>query len=455
MRVFPKKSDEDEEAEMDQWTEFSLELSEMLRWLEERQKLGVKRGLENTRATLERFGNPHREVPCLHIAGTNGKGSLCTYLSSVLEEAGYRVGLFTSPFIETFRERFQINHENIPESRLCELLKRGREIVEELEGEGISPTYFEILTALCFEYFRREAVDIAVIEVGLGGLFDATNVIEKPLASFLVTIDYDHMEYLGETLEEIAHHKAGIIKPRCPVYAYPNRPEVLQVFRKEALRKESPIEVLEREEVKVLSVDEEGTRFSFREYSEMSLAMWGAHQAFNASLAILGLEDLRRRGMLDFSEDALRRGLQQAKLIARLEILQRRPVVLIDGSHNAEGIHALKDALSTVHCRRKILGLGILKDKNYREMISDLVPLADEVVVTEIPMPRSLRAEELYEEVKKLHSKVERERDISKALEKTLAKATPEDLILWCGSLYLVGEVRRAYFRKYGEGLEC
>ena len=434
---------------------FDLELSEELEWLEARERFGIKLGLENTRILLERFGNPHQNVPCLHIAGTNGKGSLCTYLSCVLEEAGYKVGLFTSPFIETFRERFQINHRNISESTLLDLLQRMHPTVDELEAEGISPTYFEILTVMCFEYFRQEAVEIAVMEVGLGGLYDSTNVIEHPLASFIATIDYDHMDYLGETLPEIAAQKAGIIKPGSPVYCYPNRPEVIQVFRETATRTASPMEVLEGNEVEVSAVSLEGTRFSYREFKDLTLSMWGAHQAFNASLAILGLTDLRRQGVLDFSDENLCRGLERAKLIARLEILRRNPILLIDGSHNAEGIHALKEALSTVNYRRLILGIGILKDKNYREMISELIPLADEVVVTEIPMPRSLKAEELYEEVATIHSNAEWEREISVALKKTMDKAKKEDLILWCGSLYLVGEVRKAYFREYGEGLEC
>lgn len=434
---------------------FDLELSEELEWLEARERFGIKLGLENTRILLERFDNPHRTVPCLHIAGTNGKGSLCTYLSCVLEEAGYKVGLFTSPFIETFRERFQINHQNISESTLLKLLQRMHPIVDELEAQDISPTYFEILTVMCFEYFRQEEVEVAVMEVGLGGLYDSTNVIEHPLASFIATIDYDHMDYLGNTLPEIATQKAGIIKPGAPVYCYPNRPEVTEVFRETASRTGSPMEVLDGNDVEVHEVSLEGTRCSYRGFKDLTLSMWGAHQAKNASLAILGLTDLQRREVLHFSEEELCRGLQRAKLIARLEILQRDPIFLIDGSHNAEGIHALKEALSTVNYRRLILGIGILKDKNYKEMISELVPLADEVVVTEIPMPRSLKAEELYEEVSKLHSKVEREREISVALEKTVAKAGKEDLILWCGSLYLVGEVRKTYFIKYGEGLKC
>lgn len=428
---------------------FALELSEELDWLESRERFGIKLGLENTRLLLEQFDNPHRAVPCLHVAGTNGKGSLCTYLSSVLEESGYKVGLFISPFIETFRERFQINHQNISEKTLLKLLQRTHRAVDELEAQGIAPTYFEILTVMCFEYFRQEAVEVAVIEVGLGGLYDSTNVIENPQACFISTIDYDHIEYLGETLPEIATQKAGIIKPNAPVYCYPNRSEVLQVFKETALQTASPMKVLDKNEVTVQSVSVKGTQFSYREFKNLTLSMWGAHQALNASLAILGLTDLRNKGVLKFSDEELRRGLERAKLIARLEILQYDPILLIDGAHNAEGIHALKEALSTVNYRRLILGIGILKDKNYREMIAKLVPLADEIVVTEIPMPRSLKAEELYEEVIKLNLNTELEKDISVALEKTIAKAKKDDLILWCGSLYLVGDVRKAYFSKY------
>lgn len=422
-----------------------LELSEEMAWLEERERFGIKLGLDNTYALLERFHNPHKELSCLHIAGTNGKGSLCTYLSYVLEEAGYQVGLFTSPFIGSFNERFQINRQNISKEDLLLLLKEMHAIVDEMEREDISPTYFEVLTVLCFEYFRRKRVDFAVIEVGLGGLYDSTNVIERPLASFISTIHYDHTEYLGDTLEEIAEQKAGIIKEDSFVFCYPNEQNVIKVFRKKAKLYHSKFFVLDKKDVRIGSVEPGNTVFSYKEKKNLSLCMWGEYQAFNASLAVLGLEKLKEEGRLNFTEENLYSGLKKARLTARLEVLGKEPFFILDGAHNVEGVSALRKAIKNLKYGRLVLGLGILKDKNYRDMIKALVPLADEIVTTEIPVQRSLKAKELYEEVSQISSHVYCESSIEKAVEKSRRIAGKEDLILWCGSLYLAGEIRKLY----------
>lgn len=420
-----------------------LELLEEMDWLEKRERFGIKLGLDNTYALLERFGNPHKKLSCLHIAGTNGKGSLCTYLSYVLEEAGYKVGLFTSPFIGSFEERFQINHNNILKEDLLTLLKDMHIIIDEMEKEDICPTYFEVLTVLCFEYFSRQKVDFAVIEVGLGGLYDSTNVIEHPLAVFISTINYDHMEFLGDTLEKIAEQKAGIIKDGSFVFCYPNKDEVIEIFKRQAKLHHSKIAVLDKQDIRIEKVEVGNTVFSYRDKKDIVLSMWGEHQAFNASLAILGLETLKKEGSVNFSSKQLYLGLKKARLTARLEMLSREPFFLLDGAHNPEGIFALKKALENIKYKRLILGLCILKDKQYKDMISLLVPLADEIITTEIPMQRSLKAEELYMEVSQINSHVYCEGNIEKAVEKSIEIANKEDLILWCGSLYLAGEVRK------------
>ncbi len=424
----------------------NLELSEETAWLNARMQLGIKPGLENIRALLSRLGNPHKEYPCLHIAGTNGKGSLCAYLSCVLENAGYKTGLFTSPAIETLTEQFRINRKNIPDSELLSVLKHIHSIVDDMEKHNMFPTYFEIITAIGFEYFKRRNADIAVIETGMGGLYDSTNVIEKPLASFITTIDYDHTDYLGDTLEKIAEHKAGIIKKDSYVFCYPNGSNITDIFKKAAKNAGSQIYVLNESEINSGSVSLTETVFSYGKFKDIHLSMCGKHQVNNAALAILGLTVLRAEQKLYFTDEQLYCGLNEAFLTARIEVLQKKPLFILDGSHNTEGIKALTETLSHLNYKRLILGIGILKDKNYGDMLKMLIPEASEIVVTEVPVARALKAEELFKEASLLHSNVYCEKNIFAALKKTFSAAEEEDLILWCGSLYLAGEIKKAYY---------
>ncbi len=422
-----------------------LELADYLDWLESRERFGIKLGLDNTYALLQELDNPHKKVRCIHVAGTNGKGSLCTYLSSVLKEAGYKVGLFTSPFIETFRERFQINNQNIPEKKLLEIVKQTKAVVDKLESTGLYPTYFEIVTAMCFDYFARSKVDFAVMEVGLGGLYDSTNVIENPVLSFITTIDYDHTDYLGDTLEEIAYQKAGIIKENSSVFCYPNQKNVLEVIEKVALSKNAVFSILDADDVKVTSNSITGVTFDYKKYKDVNLSMWGRHQGYNASLAIKGLDYLKENNIVKFTEKQLYDGLKKAKIIARLEVLNEKEVFIIDGAHNLQGANALKNALNDLEYDKLILGLGILKDKDYKGVIKLLAPLADEVVCTALDMPRALTVEELVQEVSKVNKNVTGEKDLKLAVQKSMKLAGSNSVVLWGGSLYLIGEIRKIY----------
>lgn len=424
---------------------------EALSWIENRARFGMKLGLNNIRALLAKLGNPERSVHCLHIAGTNGKGSVAAYLSSVLEEAGYKTGLFTSPFIETFRERFRINRENISEAQLLRYITRVRPVVEEMDRDGMISTHFEILTAIGFVYFAEENVDFAVIEVGLGGLYDSTNVIDNPVAALITAIDYDHTEYLGDTLPDIATQKAGIIKTGKPVFVYPNSDEVMETVKSIANEKNAPCSSYNKGDVRNIKTDRRGTEFDFRG-TRYFVVMSGEYQAYNAALAIFALRKLRECGIVDFSEKELLDGLSKAKLIARMEILHERPQILLDGSHNIQGITALVKALPNYKYNRLILGIGILKDKRHREMLNCIVPHADVVIATEIPMDRTLPAETLAEEISLLGAKPVVEKAIDKALVKSVTLAEPDDMVLWCGSLYLAGEIRKCAMRLFQDG---
>ncbi|PID82970.1 MAG: 2-amino-4-hydroxy-6-hydroxymethyldihydropteridine diphosphokinase [Clostridiales bacterium] len=420
-----------------------LELNNYLEWLEKREKFGIKLGLENTKLLLNEFDNPHKKIKCLHVAGTNGKGSVCTYLSSVLKTSGYKVGLFTSPFIETFRERFQINGENITSLDLLNLLKKIKSVVLDLETKNIHPTYFEILTVMCFDYFYMQNVDFAVIEVGLGGLYDSTNVITNPIASFITAIDFDHTDFLGDTLEKIAEQKAGIIKENCPVYCYLNTDEVVSVLKNTAVNKNSEFNLLSDEVINIKSLKLDDMRFDYGNFKDIELSMWGKHQVYNASLAIMGLLSLRDKGVINFTDEALYKGLNSAKIIARLERLSKKPTFIIDGAHNMQGVRALVDAIKEISYNKLILGVGILKDKDYKGIIELICPLADEIIATELDMPRALNSKELAREITKLNKNVVAISDLHKAVDKTFDLATEDDVIIWGGSLYLTGEVRK------------
>lgn len=435
------------------------EYREALNWIGNRARIGDKDGLRNIRALLEKWGNPEKQLRCFHIAGTNGKGSVATYLASVLEEAGYKTGLFTSPYIETFRERFQINRERIGKEKLTALLMKAKRIVTEVEKEGIIPTHFEILTAICFRYFADENIDFAVIEVGVGGTYDSTNVIEDPVASLITTIDYDHTQYLGNTLTEIATHKAGIIKENCPVFVYPNKVQVMVTIESIAQEKNSPIFKLDPRDISNVGISPEGTTFAYQG-QDFHLRMIGSQQAVNASLAVLALTELRRRHILTFSDQALLKGLAQTKLMVRMEVLQQQPFLLLDGAHNVQGARALAHNLKYFNYEKLIMGIGMFQDKDVQEVLKILVPCADEIIVSELPMPRKKPAEQLAREIEsilasrndadsKVSPALQVEIDTEKALALSLSKAGPKDLILWCGSLYLAGEIRKRFFQKH------
>lgn len=421
-----------------------LPLTEELDWLESNARFGVKLGLENTKRLLERLGNPEKNLKILHVAGTNGKGSVSTYLSECLKAQGYRVGLFLSPFVEHFSERIQLSNEDAAKL-LATHLREVHKIVDELAAEDVHCTHFEILTGLAMKIFAAEKVDYVVLEVGLGGRFDATNVIEHPLASVITHIDLDHTDVLGDTIAKIAFEKAGIIKEGTPVYVYPSDQDAMDVFAEVAKEKHSDLTALDASAVKDVAVSLDGTAFSF-EGESYRLAMLGKHQAMNAALAVTVLKDLRKRGELELTDTAIKDGLRRAKIIARTEILATEPTVLLDGSHNPDGIRALCDLIDAIPHKNLYLVLGILADKNHLEMVKNLVPRAEKTVTTTVPSPRTLDARSLAKEVAP-YGDVTHEDLPAKALESILSYADVDDLVVMTGSLYLAGELKRAFER--------
>ena len=307
-------------------------------------RFGMKPGLERIQALLDRMGNPQKQLKFVHVAGTNGKGSACALLSSVLREAGYRTGLFTSPYITDFRERFQINGEEIPEETLARILGRLMPMVEEMAERGEVITEFELITALAFQWFYEEKCDVVVLEVGLGGRFDATNVIDTPLAAVIMSISLDHTAILGDTVEQIAFEKCGIVKEGGDVVLYPDQEEGVYGVVAHAVQNHNGRLVLPSpSSVREVSSSIEGTVASYRD-EEYQLPFLGAHQLKNAAAAFAALELLKEKGYR-ISREAMQAGVAKAYIPARMEVLGRSPLVILDGAHNPGAARVLAQAL--------------------------------------------------------------------------------------------------------------
>lgn len=412
-------------------------------------KFGINQGLERIELLLHYLGSPHKKLKYLHIGGTNGKGSTAAFAASVLEAAGYRVGLYTSPYLEQFTDRMAINGKDVSEERLAALVERVKPLAEKVAAESPygHPTEFEVVTALAFCYFAEESPDIVVLEVGLGGRLDATNVVE-PLVTVLTTISLEHTQILGDTIEAIAREKAGIIKAGSPVVTQA-RGSALDVFRSTCREKHVPLFVLGEDfRVEKISSNLEGQTFHYRglqhNFSHLQIRLLGDHQLSNAATALAALELLEEKGFF-LPEEAFRRGLNAARWPGRLEVMRRSPLVVVDGAHNLEAFQSLRQTLkSTFFYRRLILVLGLLGDKAKEEILKEILPLADILIVARPNSPRAADPRELAALAQKMFSlPVYVEEEISEAVKTALSLAKAPDLVLVAGSLYLISDARQ------------
>lgn len=424
-----------------------MNYSEALNYINDKDKFGSRLGLASIDKLLEKLGNPQDGLKFIHLAGTNGKGSTSAYLSSCIIEAGYSVGLFTSPFLERFNERISLNGKDIADEKLARLTGYIKVAADKMVEDGLEhPTTFEIVTALAFLFYKEEMPDFVVLEVGLGGRFDSTNIIKESIASVITTIDYDHINELGDTLAKIAYQKAGIIKKNGLVISYPQDSEVVEVL--EAVSKDMDAELIfSTRDIDIVEETDYGSKFNYRfkDYKlyGLEISMIGEYQIYNASLAVTTLLTLRDKGLIEIEDAMIYKGLSKTKWKGRLEVLRREPIFLIDGAHNLQGIENLSKALELFHYSKLILGVSILKDKDVDNMLKTLIPLADIIIATEVNMPRKLPAEILGEKIKKYDKEVIVEKDIEKAILKAIEIANEEDMIVFGGSLYLIGEVRK------------
>jgi dihydrofolate synthase/folylpolyglutamate synthase len=417
------------------------------------QAAAAKFNLENITTLLERLGRPDRAYPVVHIAGTNGKGSTAAFVERILREAGFRTGLNTSPHLERINERIRISGEEISDERFAEIFTRIRAVIEELLAEGslkAHPTYFECVTGLAFEAFAQERVEFAVIEVGLGGRLDATNVV-TPVVSVITRIDFDHENYLGHSLKEIAGEKAGILKPQVPAVIAEQYPEVREVILARAKELHCPVVdtcVAYRVEDETLEagcaraqVEETDSSKSF----SLRLNLPGRFQLQNALNALAAAQILQGRGYR-ISDEAIINGIAAAKWPGRLEHLQTQPDVYLDGAHNPGAARELAAFLEETFAGRRVyLIYGAMRDKAVDEVAGLLFPHAYEVVFTQPGTPRAVSAAQLAEMAGDHAAQFSIIKDAEQAMETVLAKARPEDAIFITGSLYLVGELRHTW----------
>ena len=404
-------------------------------------------GLSRTRELLRRLGDPQKQLKFVHVTGSNGKGSTCAMLDAILRAAGYRTGLYTSPYIQNFCERIQIDGENISGADLAAATERVRAEAEAMEDH---PSQFELVTAVAMLYFAEQRCDIVVLEVGMGGALDSTNVIDCPEAAVITNVGLEHTEYLGDTLEKIAATKAGIIKTGCRAVCYDGAEEVTAVVRRDCAEKDVPLRFADFAKVTPLSQDLDGQRFLW-DGMEYRLALLGEYQLHNAATALETVAALREGGW-SIPEAAVREGLARVKWPARLEVMRREPLFLIDGGHNPQCAEALAKSLSALLPGKKVVFLlGVLADKDYPRMLELLTPLAREFVCLTPLSDRALSADELAAYLSGRGAGARAFADIPSGLRAALDAAGKDGAVVAFGSLYLVGAVRGAFLERFAD----
>ncbi len=426
-----------------------MNYEETLSWIHSISRFGMNQGLERIKTLLSYLGDPQAKLNFLHIGGTNGKGSTAAFAASVLESAGYKVGLYTSPYLVQFTNRMSINGRDIPRKRLVELVERVKPLTEKIASDPDlgQPTEFEVVTALALTYFAQEAPDLVVLEVGLWGRLVATNAVQS-LVTVITTVSLEHTHVLGNTREAIAGEKAGIIKEGAPVVTGTNG-SVLEVLREKCVEKQVSLYRLGEDfraagTANGLSGQEMHYRGLSWDYANLKISLLGSYQVDNAAMALAALELLSAKGY-ELPEESIRRGLQSTRWPGRMEVIGHLPLVVIDGAHNIEAFKALRTSLSNTFSYRKlVLLLGLLEDKAAEEILVEILPLADEIVLTRPNSPRAAAPETLKVMAQKIISKpVLVREEISDAVELTFSLAGEQDLILIAGSLYLISDVRQ------------
>lgn len=426
---------------------------EAMEYIEWAGSLGVVPGLDNIRELCKRMGDPQKGLTFVHVAGTNGKGSVCTYIASILKNAGYCIGRYISPVIFDYRERIQVNDRSITKKALCQGIEEIKRVCDRMTAEDLThPTAFEIETVLGFWYFRQKNCDIVVLETGMGGLLDATNVVENTAVAVLTSISMDHMNFLGKSLEQIAIHKSGIIKSGCYVVSASQDPKAMAVIQKRAVELGCPLTAVTVKNINNIRYGLERQYFDYGNYRRLEIALAGKYQIENAALAVDALAALGEKGYT-VTETQLRKGLAEARWPGRFTIIKKHPLFIADGAHNEDAVKRLAESIEFYFTNRKIIFIiGVLKDKEFEKIIALTHSYAEHIItVTPPENPRALPAFELAKEAAKVHPSVTAVDSLEEAVEMSHLLAGREDVIIAFGSLSYLGRLIETVEKNFGK----
>ncbi|MGX4601366.1 bifunctional folylpolyglutamate synthase/dihydrofolate synthase [Faecalimicrobium sp. JNUCC 81] len=425
-----------------------MNYQESLKYIEETHKFGIRLGLDNMSRLLELLGNPQDKVKIIHVAGTNGKGSTCSFITSILKESGYKVGLYTSPFLETFTERIRVNGENIPKEDVARIVTLIREKIEQMVSEGYSyPTEFEIVTTMAFYYYCEQEVDFVALEVGLGGRYDATNIIKGSEVSVICSISLDHVNILGDTIPKIAYEKGGIIKENGTAIVYDQSNEAKDVIKEICKDKNANYIEVKFDDIDIKKSDIYSQVYNAtimgERYEDLEIKLIGDHQVNNSILALSVIKYLVDTKGLEISEENIRKGLINTKWPGRIEKIKEMPIFIIDGAHNEDGAKSLAKAIDKNFKGKNLTMLiGMLEDKDIDGVLEILMPRFDKAIVTTPDNPRAISSELLKEKISKYVANVVEKKEIEDAVNYALENSNEDDVIISAGSLYMIGAVR-------------
>lgn len=416
-----------------------LSYNEALEFIHGIERFGSKPGLSRVKMLLERMGNPQDKLKFIHVAGSDGKGSTCTMISSIYTKAGYKTGLYISPFVLDFRERIQLNGEMISKDDLAASTSLVKEHWEELNSIGEPPTEFEVVVAIAMDYFTRMSCDLVVLEVGMGGRFDATNIIKTPLCSVITHLSMDHMQYLGDTIEKITYEKCGIIKEGGITVCYPHQPtDALAVIMEQCAENDNELHMPNAAEI--IQSDIFGSDITYGKYN-IHIPLPGKHQVYNAITAVEAVKAAASQGFV-VSADHIIDGIASVRFPSRVEALSKNPLVLLDGGHNPAEAAALAATLKLLEGRKIHAVVGMLGDKDVERSISQVLPMCATAITVQANYPRALSAQELALTAKAYINDVSFDEDSTRALNTALDRCKGDDVLLVFGSLYLAAELR-------------
>lgn len=426
-----------------------MEWTQVIQLINTTRGTGDKKDLKRMQCLLDELGNPEKDLQVIHVAGTNGKGTTCSYIAHTLHSAGFKTGLYTSPHLETIHERIRINGEYISTEDLISLTERISPLVDQLEFKmGVRFYSFEILTAIAFMYFKEKAVDFLVLETGVGGKIDATNVVEKPLISVITSIGFDHTHVLGNSLEEIARHKAGIIKESRPVVVGPMENKIINIMKEVSEDLDSDLTLVDTDDIEIINQSLEEQSFKYKQDVTLTTKLIGNHQIINTVLAYEALKILQLNYPY-LTDDNIINGLASAFWAGRMQKLSDCPVVILDGAHNEIGVKALRHSIDYYFPGQKITFFaGMMVEKNYNKMFDLLKDVSKTFHLISPDLTRGFNVQEVVKDLNQKGYHADSVDSLEEILNYIDNEATEDEIIIIFGSLYLVGDLLKLYHRK-------